>query len=124
MKFSIVLFVSIVCVSCKTTQIPQASEPKTNLGPDYEVNMVNGVKPIQLKTGPIVCPIEAKLHYIGNSQNSVYCDSKAILFTPKKGTTIAEGDLNKVLICEGKIILTGKNTGICNERVIPPIDFK
>jgi hypothetical protein len=106
----------LLCTSCSNIS-PEAKKPlEPNIeGPDYQVNFVNASNPIQLKPGPIVCPNEAIIKYVGNSENTVYCYSKAIFFTPDKKVTIDEYSLNKVLICQNSISITGKNKGVCKK---------
>jgi hypothetical protein len=129
MKISIgflVLFVSIVCVSCKTTEVP-----KKDLGLDYEVN-VYGVTPkvttqpevnlgtieavnlntIQLKTGPINCPNNTTL--ILKSLKTGICIKNPAMI--KRIINVEENvPEERTLVCAGKIKLnlTSRTKGAC-----------
>jgi hypothetical protein len=113
MKISIVLFgliISIVCVSCKTSEVQKTSEPKTHLETIEAVNM----NPIQLKTGKIACPEEEELKLLGG--NIAKCTNNGIFYNPNQNETVERKDLGRPLVCKSGVIkITGKFTGVCEK---------
>jgi hypothetical protein len=114
MKFSIGLSVGLVlalCASCLKSPEPKKPLEPNIESPDYEVNFVNGVEPINVKPGKIVCPLYSELRIL-DSKNSAYCYPKKKLVKITEDTTISK--LNTQIICPNKIIVSSSdNIGIC-----------
>ena len=111
MRLSIVLFTfvtSLFITSCSNL-FPEAKKPlEPNLEDnDYQVRFVNGLKPIKLKYGNIICPNNTSLQFIGDTKKAAYCYSKS--------ATIEAKNINTVLICEGTISIFDENSGVCEK---------
>ena len=99
----------VILASCKTNETPKTVS--SDLGIIEAVNM----NPVNLKTGPIVCPKEATLRFLENSNTMVECYTEALFKTPDKGVTVENNELKRPLVCLGKIKITSKTTGVCQK---------